>query len=166
MSFQTTALWICSNHTSRETPGSYFPGVCVKSCMWQGILSSQADQLWNVLYNVKVGVSAPAPGMTSPINRATQLPHRMSNMDTVVSAQEFPCWGHRTLIWLGDLSKTLMSSNLRAPKFSPVNKIYNFQCMGNIFCVEFEREPLKFHTNYITHTLKDIIFIHWHCKTS
>ena len=49
--------------------------------------------------------------------------------------------------------------NLRALKFSPVNKIHLFQCMGKIFCVEFQRYPLKFHTKYLTHTLKDMIFV-------
>ena len=34
-----------------------------------------------------------------------------------------------------------------------------FQCMGKIFCVEFQRFPLKFHTKYLTHTLKDVHFI-------
>ena len=49
--------------------------------------------------------------------------------------------------------------NRRALKFSPANKIYIFQCMGKIFCVEFQRYPLKFHTKYLAHTLKDMIFI-------
>ena len=31
-----------------------------------------------------------------------------------------------------------------------------FQCMSKIFCVEFQRVPLKFHTKYLTHTLKDV----------
>ena len=31
--------------------------------------------------------------------------------------------------------------------------------MGKIFCVEFQRVPLKFHTKYFTHILKDVIFI-------
>ena len=44
--------------------------------------------------------------------------------------------------------------NLRALKFSPVNKMHIFQCMGKIFCVEFQRGPLKFHTKYLAHTLK------------
>ena len=39
-----------------------------------------------------------------------------------------------------------------------------FQCMGKImgkiFCVEFQRVPLKFHVKYLTHTFKDPIFIH------
>ena len=43
--------------------------------------------------------------------------------------------------------------NLRALKFSPVNKINIFQCMDKIFCGEFQRYPLKFHTN--------ILPIHW-----
>ena len=28
---------------------------------------------------------------------------------------------------------------------------------GKIFCVEFHGEPLKFHTKYLTHALKDTI---------
>ena len=31
--------------------------------------------------------------------------------------------------------------------------------MGKIFCEEFERVPLKFHTIYLTRTSKDVIFI-------
>ena len=50
--------------------------------------------------------------------------------------------------------------NLRVLKFSPVNKIHIFQCMGKTFCVKFQRYPSKFHTKYLTHTLKDMIFIH------
>ena len=57
--------------------------------------------------------------------------------------------------------------NLRALKFSYVNKIHIFQCMGKIFCVEFQRYPLKFHTKYLTHTLKDMIFMQfWNFKSS
>ena len=40
---------------------------------------------------------------------------------------------------------------LRAVKFSPMNEIQIFQCMGKIFCVV----PLKFRTRYLTHLLKD-----------
>ena len=39
-------------------------------------------------------------------------------------------------------------------------KNHIFQSMGQIFCVEFQRYPLKFHTKYLTHTLKDVDFIH------
>ena len=52
-------------------------------------------------------------------------------------------------------------------KWPPANKIHIFQCMGKIFCVEFQRYPLKFHTKYLIHTLKDTIFIqHWNFKSS
>ena len=50
--------------------------------------------------------------------------------------------------------------NLTALKISMLYKNHIFQCMSKIFCVEFQREPLKFHTKYLTHTLKDIDFIH------
>ena len=50
--------------------------------------------------------------------------------------------------------------NLRALKISMLYKNRIFQCMSKIFCVEFQRVPLKFHTKYLTHTLKDVNFIH------
>ena len=49
--------------------------------------------------------------------------------------------------------------NLRALKFSPVDKIHIFQCMGKIFRMKFQRVPIKFHTKYLTHILKGAIFI-------
>ena len=69
---------------------------------------------------------------------------------------------------LGGVSKnTYELLNLRALWFSPVNKICIFQCMDTIFCVEFQRYPLKFHTKYLTHTLRDMDFIqHWNFKSS
>ena len=59
----------------------------------------------------------------------------------------------------GRFKNTYELLNVRALKFSPVNRIHIFQCMGKIFCVEFQRYPLKFRTKYLTHTLKDVIFI-------
>ena len=57
--------------------------------------------------------------------------------------------------------------NLRTLKISMLYKSHIFQCMGKIFCVEFQRVPLKFHTKYLTHTLKDVDFIHiWKFKSS
>ena len=49
--------------------------------------------------------------------------------------------------------------NLRALKISIFNKNHTFRCMGKVFCVEFQRVPLKFHTKYLTHTLKDVDFL-------
>ena len=55
--------------------------------------------------------------------------------------------------------------NLRALKYSHVNEMHIFQCMGKRFCVQFQRVPLKFHTKYLTHILNDTIFIqHWYRK--
>ena len=48
--------------------------------------------------------------------------------------------------------------NIRALKISTMYKNCIFQCVGKIFCVEFQRYPLKIHTNYLTHTLKDVYF--------
>ena len=59
----------------------------------------------------------------------------------------------------GRFKNTYELLNLRALKYSPVNKIHIFQCVGKIFRVEFQRYPLKFHTKYLTHTLKGMIFI-------
>ena len=57
--------------------------------------------------------------------------------------------------------------NLRALKIPMLYTNRTFQCMSKIFCVEFQRVPLKFHTKYLTHTLKDVDFIHrWNFKSS
>ena len=86
--------------------------------------------------------------------------------------------GNQPFLWLvavdgsrplpgGRFKNTYELLNLRALKFSYVNKIHIFQCTGKIFCVEFQRYPLKFHTKNLTHTLKDMIFIqHWKFKSS
>ena len=89
----------------------------------------------------------------------------------------------------GRFKNTYELLNLRALKISILHKNYIFQCMGKIFCVEFQRYPLKFHTKYqcmgkifcvefqryplkfhtkyLTHTLKYVYFIHrWKFKSS
>ena len=60
----------------------------------------------------------------------------------------------------GHFKNTYELLDLRALKISKLHKNHIFQCMGKIFCVEFQRVPLKFHTKYLTHTLKDVDFIH------
>ena len=79
-----------------------------------------------------------------------------------------PIWRvQRGALLGGRFKKAYELLNLRALKFSPLDKIHIFQCMGKIFCVEFQRYPLKFHTKYLTHTLKGTIFIqHWNFKSS
>ena len=65
------------------------------------------------------------------------------------------------------LKNTYELVNLGARKFARINKIHIIQCMGKIFCVEFEREPLKIQTKYLTQTLKHTIFIqYWKFKSS
>ena len=57
--------------------------------------------------------------------------------------------------------------NLGAHKSSLLNKLHIFQCMGKIFCVEFQRVPLKSHTKYLTHAFKDTTFMKcWKFKSS
>ena len=48
------------------------------------------------------------------------------------------------------ISKMHELLNLRALKISTLHKNRIFQCMGMIFCVEFQSYPLKFHTKYLT----------------
>ena len=80
---------------------------------------------------------------------------------------EFPV---KWVFWLpcgGRFKNAYELLNLRALKISMLYKNHIFQCMGKIFYVEFQRYPLKFHTKYLTHTLKDVDFIHnWKFKSS
>ena len=82
----------------------------------------------------------------------------------VMFSDKFLLFRQHCLKWAtgsgGCLKNAYKLPNLKTLKFSPLNK-HIFQCMGKIFCVEFQRVPLKFHTKYLTHTLKDIIFIQY-----
>ena len=49
----------------------------------------------------------------------------------------------------GRFKNTYELLSLRALKISMLYKNRTFQCMGKIFCVEFQRVPLKFHTNIL-----------------
>ena len=72
------------------------------------------------------------------------------------------CWGPG-----GRFKNAYELLNLRALKISMLYKNHIFQCMSMIFCVEFQRVPLKFHTKYHTHTLKDVDFMRrWQFKSS
>ena len=67
----------------------------------------------------------------------------------------------------GHLKNTCELLNLGVLKFSTMYIKRTLQYMGNIFCVEFQRVPSEFHTKYLTHTLKDTIFIQcWNFKSS
>ena len=53
----------------------------------------------------------------------------------------------------------VQSMHLRALKYSTLYKKHIFQCIGKMICVEFQRYHLKFHTKYLTPTLKDVLFL-------
>ena len=70
----------------------------------------------------------------------------------VTSYYTLSCRNGTRVMWPsgGRFKKACELLNLRALKFSPVNKMHIFQCMVKIFCVEFQRIPLKFHTKYFS----------------
>ena len=75
--------------------------------------------------------------------------------------------GPASCVTRGSFQNAYELGNLGALKSSLLNKLHIFQWMGKIFCVELQRVPLKFHTKYLTHTLKDTIFILcWKFKSS
>ena len=54
----------------------------------------------------------------------------------------------------------------RAPQDSLLYNNGNFQCMGKIFCVGFQRYPLKLDAKHLTHKLKYVFFIEvWKSKS-
>ena len=106
----------------------------------------------------------------NPIVNALQLRHSCTTPSIFLAntAQEICCFlsikppsetVETSLILGGRFKNTYELLNLRALKISKLHKNHIFQCMGKIFCVEFQRVPLKFHTKYLTHTLKDVDFI-------
>ena len=62
----------------------------------------------------------------------------------------------------GAFQKHFHAHESRSPSISLLNRIQIFQCIGKIFCVEFQGVPLKFHTKYLAHTLKDMFFLQCH----
>ena len=90
------------------------------------------------------------------------LSHCVNYPAEVMHGSSWHIWGGG-----GRFKNTYELLNLRALELSSVNKIHIFQCMYKIFCVEFQREPLKFHTKYLKHTLNNTIFIQsWNFKSS
>ena len=56
--------------------------------------------------------------------------------------------------------------NIRSLKISMLHKNCVFHRVNKIFRVEFQMYPVKFHTKYLAHTLKDVYFIHiWKFKS-
>ena len=77
-------------------------------------------------------------------------------------------WNDRTIdkVW-GHFKNAYKLLNAGALQISTLYKNHIFQCIGQIFCKEFQRYPLKFRTKYLTRTLKDVYLIHrWKFKSS
>ena len=83
-------------------------------------------------------------------NSATQMTPKLSSMQGLGFQKcLWACISKSSQIFISELTETA------------------HQCKGKIFCVEFQMVPLKFHTKYLTHTLKDTIFIQcWQFKLS
>ena len=113
--------------------------------------------LWFYIYpisHIKINISSVSNRCTSDCSEHCKLP---------------TCVWHNSNIWGsgGHFKNAYELLTLRALKISMFHKRFIFQCMGKIFCMEFQRYPLKFHTKYLTHTLKDMTFIqHWNFKSS
>ena len=91
----------------------------------------------------------------------------MLNIHDLLNIHVFMYALHPLYVSRGHLKNACELLNLRALKISMLYKNHTFQCMGKIFCVEFQMVPLKFHTKYLTQTLKDVDFIHrWKFKSS
>ena len=76
--------------------------------------------------------------------------------------QSFAVWVNLIPVSWGRFKNIFELLNLRALKFSLVNKIHIFQCMGNIFWVEFQRYPLNFHIKYLAHTFEELLDLRAH----
>ena len=57
--------------------------------------------------------------------------------------------------WNNSIDLTLLSAWF----ISLLNTLHTFQCIRKIFFAEFQLVPLKFHIKYLSHILKDAIFI-------
>ena len=114
-----------------------------------------------------MGVSTAEPEAVMMPALSSLAPPQVVVMTTCSHTRRRQSWPYDGFQWkehgiTGERFKnTCELLDLRALKFSPVNKIYIFQCTGRIFCVEFHRYPLKFHTNHLTHTSKDMILIQY-----
>ena len=74
-------------------------------------------------------------------------------------------WHHSLLVCYGFLVEAMCSEwDSIIYRLIPAVRMVDaniFQSTDKIFCVEFQRVPLKFHTKYLSHRLKDVDFIHW-----
>ena len=94
------------------------------------------------------------PGYQTP-SFLHPYPGRLWLMSLHVTGSDTMNLSHqRSTLELLTLENTCQLLNFRTFGNSMWYKYNIFQCMDRIFCVEFQREPLKLHTKYLIHTLK------------
>ena len=89
--------------------------------------------------------------------RLLSAAHFGPNGNVAVSTLSVPpttwnLYSHMSCTW-GYFKNAYELFNLRALKFSPVNKIHKIQCMSKIFCVDFEE--------YLWNSTQNILPTHW-----
>ena len=109
-------------------------------------------------------------GSFTPRKLITWMPSNNTYWRTPTRWRNSKCGSYKVMFMLdfpgGHFKNTYELLNLRSLKISMLYKDHIFQCMSMIFCVEFQRVPLKFHTKYLTHTLKDDFIHRWKFKSS
>ena len=96
--------------------------------------------------------------IVSPPSLFTIPPNLLKSWSPKIWMLELSYHWNLTAIWAAlHLKNAYGLGNLGALISLLLNKITHSSMYGcEIFCVEFQRVPLKFHTKYLTHTLKDI----------
>ena len=92
-----------------------------------------------------------------------QKPSTDSDNGLVMNKRQAIIWTNDSLVWWriyashgrNGLKNAYELWNLSAITFSTLHEYHILQCMGKIFRVEFQKYLLKFHTEYLTHILKD-----------
>ena len=120
------------------------PWIDSQSCPW-----NFAQQLWTSKMNY-------CTTLDSIVKRFTFLSKYFSSKNVVGRSQWLAISVKDQGTCFENVYKLLI---LRDLKFSLLNKMHTFQCIGKIFCVEFQRYPLKFRTKYLPHIMEDMIFI-------
>ena len=186
--YNETGKVLLKTHKFHHLPGTAFKKSCLFSLSWETTCLERPQNLVIALYRFRcIQCSYRCSGDNSP--HASQanvfLQEQKENIKKKNKLKSYECqcnlaqrtwmqqvWIYNYLTWKvvgpgGRFKNTYELLNLRALKISKLHKNHIFQCMGKIFCVEFQRVPLKFHTKYLTHTLKDVDFIHiWKFKSS
>ena len=147
-----------------------YPRVCPKlksgSVLWRywscetyftiDMISHNWNPVWDLACGFDILDPVPILHMSRWLYKIVIWSHHCFDIDSKVFMR-FDYWAHKPFVgWvLGERFKDAYGLlYLRVLKVSMPYKIHIFQCMAKIFCVNFQRVPIKFHTKYLTHTLK------------